>query len=506
MKHKNTYWLEKYRPKKLTDYYISKTQLNVVKEWIKDLIENNDDAKPFLILHGTPGIGKTTLAYLILEYYNYEIIECNASDTRTKKTIHETLGQISKVSVCIDDNDKFKKTAIVMDEIDGLNGSSEFNSIQEIIDIITKDKDNKKQINLCPVICTCNSIKHKKLQLLMKYSVVLNINKPSTKDCLKLINKISTEENFIINDTIKDNIINNACGDYRQIILLLNEYYLSLNNNQQIDNNKKIDNNQQIDNNEHIDNNQLNNKQLIENSEYKTSNDENSEDKNNNLIKRINHTCITPLEKLNYILTNPVSTEVIDSICSEDAGIYFMNLYINTIPIIYELQIKTHSHKSKEDLILYYKKIYTIYELLKNADLLNNKIFIDKHWELLDYFQTIGIVQPLQLLHNMNMKNISTNKYLFSNFTLQHHSQYNFMRQEQSIIRKKINADYTLSLECNLFNIYYYIKRFKYNNSKNIENVNLIKKKRKTIDNIDSKYVIHRFYSKIIEKIDELLQ
>ena len=33
-------------------------------------------------------------------------------------------------------------------------------------------------------ICTCNSIKHKKLQLLMKYSVVLNINKPSNKDCL----------------------------------------------------------------------------------------------------------------------------------------------------------------------------------------------------------------------------------------------------------------------------------------------------------------------------------
>ena len=33
-----------------------------------------------------------------------------------------------------------------MDEIDGLNGG-EYNSIQEIIDIITKDKDSKKQIN-----------------------------------------------------------------------------------------------------------------------------------------------------------------------------------------------------------------------------------------------------------------------------------------------------------------------------------------------------------------------
>ena len=497
MKTKNTYWLEKYRPKNLSDYYMSKIQLNVVKEWIADLIETNEDAKPFLILHGTPGIGKTTLAYLILEHYNYEIIECNASDTRTKKTIQETLGQISKVSVCIDDNNNFKKTAIIMDEIDGLNGSSEFNSIQEIIDIITKDKDNKKTINLCPVICTCNSIKHKKLQLLMKNSVVLNINKPTYKDSIKLINKISTEENFTIEERYKDEIITNACGDYRQIILLLNEYYLSIDAKQHI-----LDDKETIINDTHyildVNQNIIDGKQnILDDKQEETIED------NTKIIKIINHTCITPLEKINYILTNPLAIQVIDSICSEDASIYFMNLYINIIPIIYELQVKTNSNKTKEDLLLYYKKIYTIYELLKQGDLLNNKIFIDKHWELLDYFQTIGIVLPLQLLYTMNIKNLSTNKYLLSKFTLQHHSQYNFMRQEQSIIRNKINTDYILSFESDLFSIYYYIKRFKYSNNKNIETINSIKKKRKTIDN--SKYLIHRFYCKIIEKIDELL-
>ena len=97
MKNENRQcWLEKYRPKLLSEYYMSQIQLNVVKEWIKDFRENTEDIKPFLILYGSPGIGKTTLAYLILEHYNYEIIECNASDTRTKKTIQETLGQISK--------------------------------------------------------------------------------------------------------------------------------------------------------------------------------------------------------------------------------------------------------------------------------------------------------------------------------------------------------------------------------------------------------------------------
>ena len=141
--YNNISWLDKYRPTTLDNYYISKAQLNVVKTWIDDFRNNTEDAKPFLILYGTPGIGKTTLAYLILNFYDYEIIECNASDSRTKKNIRETLGQISKVTVCIDDDDNFKKLAIIMDEIDGLVGG-ESNSVQELIDIVTKDKDSKK--------------------------------------------------------------------------------------------------------------------------------------------------------------------------------------------------------------------------------------------------------------------------------------------------------------------------------------------------------------------------
>ena len=43
------------------------------------------------------------------------------------------------------------------------------------------------------------------------------------------------------------------------------------------------------------------------------------------------------------------------------------------------------------------------------------------------------------------------------------------MRQEQSINKKKINTDYTLSFENDLFSIYYYIKRFKHNNNKKLK-------------------------------------
>ena len=80
------------------------------------------------------------------------------------------------------------------------------------------------------------------------------------------------------------------------------------------------------------------------------------------------------------------------------------------------------------------------------------------------------------------------------------------MRQEQSLIRKKINTDYNLSFETDLFSIYYHIKRFKHNNKKQIENAILNKKKKKSISDInDQKYLINRLYDKIIEKIDDLL-
>ena len=490
----NISWLEIYRPKKLADYYMSKKQLDIVKDWIKDFRNNVEDAKPFLILHGTAGIGKTTLAYLILEYYNYEIIECNASDTRTKKTIQETLGQISKVSVCLDEHDKFKQTAILMDEIDGLNGG-EYNSVQEIIDIITKDKDSKTTKKLCPVVCTCNSIKNKKLQLLMKHSVVLNISQPSYNDCNKLITKISNLEKFEIPDSIKEEIIVKAFGDYRQVILLLYEYYNKLT----LDTNTSNTSNTSLI---------LYNTTNTTHTSYTTKDDYEDTTEHYDTIKKINNICETPLEKINYILTNVTKIEDIETICSEDANIYYMNLYINIIPIIYELQLKKNNI-SKENLLLYYKKLYTIYELLKTADLLNNKIFIDKQWELLDYFQCIGIAIPLQILHTMNIKNITntqTIKYVNSRFTIQHHSQYNFMRQEQSLIRKKINTDYNLSFETDLFSIYYHIKRFKHTNKKQIENAILNKKKKKSIlDANDQKYLINRLYDKIIEKIDDLL-
>lgn len=70
-------WTEKYRPKKVDDYvFRDEKQKRQVLSWIED------GAIPHILLSGTQGIGKTTLAKLIFRELNVlpdDVMELNAS-------------------------------------------------------------------------------------------------------------------------------------------------------------------------------------------------------------------------------------------------------------------------------------------------------------------------------------------------------------------------------------------------------------------------------------------
>ena len=73
-------WVEKYRPKTTDDYvFRDEAQRRQIKGWIAD------GSIPHLLLSGSPGIGKTTLAKVLLnelEIPEYDILELNASRER----------------------------------------------------------------------------------------------------------------------------------------------------------------------------------------------------------------------------------------------------------------------------------------------------------------------------------------------------------------------------------------------------------------------------------------
>lgn len=82
-------WVEKYRPSTIDGYvFRDNAQREQIESWIKD------KAIPHLIFSGNAGIGKTTLAKILinqLEIDSYDILEINASRTNSVDDVREKI-------------------------------------------------------------------------------------------------------------------------------------------------------------------------------------------------------------------------------------------------------------------------------------------------------------------------------------------------------------------------------------------------------------------------------
>ena len=74
MSDSNKLWTEKYRPEKIEDLLISKENLQKIHIWINGFIKKKDpNISNCLLIYGPPGSGKTSLAYIILKKYKYDL-------------------------------------------------------------------------------------------------------------------------------------------------------------------------------------------------------------------------------------------------------------------------------------------------------------------------------------------------------------------------------------------------------------------------------------------------
>ena len=88
----NSLFVEKYRSKTL-DEYVGNEQL---KQIVSKYIANNDLQN--LLLYGTPGTGKTTLAKLITKNIKCDVMYINASDERGIDTIRDKIVDFASVN------------------------------------------------------------------------------------------------------------------------------------------------------------------------------------------------------------------------------------------------------------------------------------------------------------------------------------------------------------------------------------------------------------------------
>jgi replication factor C large subunit len=87
-----TDWTERYRPTTLSEVRGNNKARDALQEWA----EGWDDHREPVVVHGAPGVGKTSAAHALANDMGWEVVELNASDQRTADDIERFAGRASR--------------------------------------------------------------------------------------------------------------------------------------------------------------------------------------------------------------------------------------------------------------------------------------------------------------------------------------------------------------------------------------------------------------------------
>ena len=205
-------WVEKYRPKKIDDCILT----SELKETFKQFV--NQKELPNLLLSGTAGTGKTTVARALCEELGVDYIIINGSDEgRQIDTLrHKIKNFASTVSL----TETARHKVVILDEADYMNPESVQPALRNFIETFYKN---------CRFIFTCN-YKNKILPALHSRCTVIDFtiaNGQKVKTATQLMNRlcsILTEENIEFNKKVLAELIQKHFPDFRRTINELQRY------------------------------------------------------------------------------------------------------------------------------------------------------------------------------------------------------------------------------------------------------------------------------------------
>ena len=209
----NTLWVEKFRPKQIEDCILP----NEIKTMFQSIVDSGEI--PNLLLTGSPGIGKTTVAKALCNQLDCDSIMINGSDEgRMIDTLRTTVvNYASTVSL------SGGKKVIIIDEADYMNKDSVQPALRGVIEEFSKN---------CRFIFTCN-FKNRIIPALHSRCSVVDfvISKDSkpvvAMEMMENTKRILAEESVKYDEKILADLIMKYFPDFRRVINELQKYSLN---------------------------------------------------------------------------------------------------------------------------------------------------------------------------------------------------------------------------------------------------------------------------------------
>lgn len=264
---------ETYRPNIWTDLIGSEKQHRAMLKWLinwnhvvfgnqlkKEDSENNNNnntridslgrpKRKVLMIHGPPGIGKTTVAHILARQAGYEVLEINASDERNATVVDNNTNSEKKVSLLKTKiqnavqshrlNNSKKPVCIVADEIDG---ASESGLIRVLLELVKNDeralnrfqnedgtkrsanrkkKKNDPSLLQRPIIAICNDAYVPALRELRQCSELIHYNKCPPSAVVTRLKQICAAENIPVDTADLKEVTLAMDGDLRSCLNML---------------------------------------------------------------------------------------------------------------------------------------------------------------------------------------------------------------------------------------------------------------------------------------------
>lgn len=233
-------WTTKYAPTSINMICGNKAAVEKLQNWLRDWRKNaktnfsrpgKDGSGKYrsVMIHGPPGIGKTTAAHMVAKLEGYDVLESNASDTRSKKLVENGLvGVLDTTSLQGYFSGSGKKVesekknmVLIMDEVDGMSAGDR-GGVGAMAAVAKKTQ--------IPLILICNERRLPKMKPFDHVTYEVPFRRPTADQIRARLSTICFREGLKIPPPVLDGLIEGTHADIRQVINMLSTVKLDQQN------------------------------------------------------------------------------------------------------------------------------------------------------------------------------------------------------------------------------------------------------------------------------------
>ncbi|MCU4926748.1 replication factor C large subunit [Halobacteria archaeon AArc-dxtr1] len=196
-------WTETYRPTTLSEVRGNNKARDKLREWA----ESWDDHREAVIVHGSPGVGKTSAAHALAADMGWPVMELNASDDRQADVIERVAGEAAKSGTLT--GGEAGRRLVILDEADNFHGNADYGGAREVTRVV-------KSANQ-PIVLVANEF-YDMSQGLRNACETIEFRDVSKRSIVPVLRDICRKEGIEYEDAALEKIAESTSGDLRSAV------------------------------------------------------------------------------------------------------------------------------------------------------------------------------------------------------------------------------------------------------------------------------------------------